>query len=102
MGMTHPHTPRRKNPKHSVIVERSVLIQSVFLRHLFFLERGDFALQVFIGFVYDDDSRIPDLVERIVYNSTSGVSQASVFLAQNYGNVSREGLLCAVDAINNT
>jgi len=47
-------------------------------------------------------SRIPDLVERVVYDSASGVSQASVFPAQNYGNVSREGLLCAVDAINNT
>jgi hypothetical protein len=52
-----------------------------------------------IGFVYDDDSRIPDLVERVVYDSTSGVSQASVFPAQDYGNVSREGLLCAVYAI---
>jgi hypothetical protein len=52
-----------------------------------------------LGFVYDDDSRIPDLVERVMYDSTSGVSQASVFPAQNYGNVSREGLLCAVDAI---
>lgn len=52
-----------------------------------------------IGFVYDDDSRIPDLVERVVYDSTFGVSQASVFPAQNYGNVSCERLLCAVDAI---
>jgi hypothetical protein len=43
---------------------------------------------------------MPDLIERIMCNSTASVGQARVFPLQNNGNVSRETLLCAVDVIN--
>src|ERR1700736_4139082 len=51
-----------------------------------------------VGFVHDGDTRMPDLVEPIVCNSTTGVSQTRVFPAQNNDNVGGEALLCTVDA----
>src|SRR3989442_6942510 len=52
-----------------------------------------------IGCVRDDHAWIPDLVKRVVSNSTTGVSQTRVFPSQNNGDVGGEALLCAVDAI---
>ena len=53
-----------------------------------------------VGFVHDDDPRMPDLLETVMDNSTTCVGQARVFPTQNHGNISYEALLCTVDAIN--
>src|SRR5260370_24630890 len=53
-----------------------------------------------VSFVYDDYPRVPDLVERIVHNATTGVSQTRIFPSQDDGNVRCEALLGTVDAIN--
>src|SRR5260370_19471685 len=53
-----------------------------------------------VSFVYDDYPRVPELVERIVHNATTGVSQTRIFASQDDGNVRCEALLGTVDAIN--
>jgi hypothetical protein len=42
---------------------------------------------------------MPDLVERVMCDSATSVSQPRIFPAQNNRNISREVLLCAVDVM---
>src|SRR6185437_1084815 len=51
-----------------------------------------------IGFIRDTHSWSPDLIERVVRHSRSRVCKTSVLPAKDDSDVSREALLCAVDA----
>jgi hypothetical protein len=44
--------------------------------------------------------RVPDLVERVMHDSITSVSESRIFPAENDGNITREVLLCAGDAMN--